>query len=78
MGAFLPTGNALIVVCTGLLTGSAGNEMVGKGATLNRGVPTALSLPSASTNVMVGRAGGGLGGRSTSRLNMARVSRTRG
>jgi hypothetical protein len=65
-------------VCTGLLTGSAGNEKVGKGATLSRGVPTTLSLPSASTRVIVGRAGGGLGGRSTSRLNMAKVSRTIG
>lgn len=74
----MPTGNALIVVCTGLRTGSAGNEKVGKGATLSLGAPTTLSLPSASTRVIVGRAGGGLGGRSTSLPNMARVSRTMG
>lgn len=65
-----------MVVCTGLLTGSVGNEdEEGRGATLSLGAPTIRSLPSASTRVMVGRSGLP-GGKSTSRVNMAKVSLT--
>jgi hypothetical protein len=67
-----------MVVCTGLLTGSTGNEKEGRGATLNLGAPTIRSLPSASTRVIVGRLGGGLGGKSTARVNIAKVSLTIG
>lgn len=67
----MPTGNALMA-CTGLRSGSLGNENVGNGATLVLCEPTTRSRPSASTSVIEGISGALV--RSMDLPNMAKVS----